>query len=111
MGIIAWIVLGLAAGIIAKWLLGGRAKHGVIVTILIGVAGALLGGWVASALFGIDAVGDPHLDHRHPGFRCPAAALLRGQWRRPQAQLLARQPITGSPTRWRRRRALGRLTP
>jgi uncharacterized membrane protein YeaQ/YmgE (transglycosylase-associated protein family) len=57
MGIIAWIVLGLAAGIIAKWLLGGRAKHGVIVTILIGVAGALLGGWVASALFGIDAVG------------------------------------------------------
>ncbi|TWP53644.1 GlsB/YeaQ/YmgE family stress response membrane protein [Lentzea tibetensis] len=57
MGIIAWIVLGLAAGIIAKWLLGGRAKHGVIVTILIGVAGALLGGWLASALFGIDAVG------------------------------------------------------
>jgi len=55
MSIIAWIVLGLVAGIIAKALLGGRAKHGVIVTILIGVAGALLGGWVAAKYLGIDA--------------------------------------------------------
>jgi uncharacterized membrane protein YeaQ/YmgE (transglycosylase-associated protein family) len=52
--IIAWIVLGLVAGVIAKSLLGGRAKHGIIVTILIGVAGALLGGWVASRFFHID---------------------------------------------------------
>lgn len=55
MGIIAWIVLGLIAGIIAKTLLGRRAQHGIIVTILIGIAGALLGGWVASTYFDVDA--------------------------------------------------------
>ena len=54
MGIIAWIVLGLVVGIISKTLLGGREKHGLIVTILIGVAGALLAGWAASAIFHID---------------------------------------------------------
>jgi uncharacterized membrane protein YeaQ/YmgE (transglycosylase-associated protein family) len=57
MGIIGWIVLGLVAGVIAKALLGSRARHGVIVTILIGVAGALAGGWAASELFGISATG------------------------------------------------------
>jgi uncharacterized membrane protein YeaQ/YmgE (transglycosylase-associated protein family) len=55
MGIIAWIVLGLIAGVIAKTLLGGRAQHGIIVTILIGIAGAVLGGWVASKYFDVDA--------------------------------------------------------
>jgi uncharacterized membrane protein YeaQ/YmgE (transglycosylase-associated protein family) len=53
-GIIAWIVLGLIAGIVAKSLLGGRAKHGIIVTILIGIGGALLGGWLATTLFHVD---------------------------------------------------------
>ena len=57
MGIIAWIVLGLIAGVIAKSLLGGRAQHGIIVTILIGIAGALLGGWAASKFFHIQASG------------------------------------------------------
>jgi len=55
MSIIGWIVLGLIAGIIAKSLLGGRARHGVVVTILIGIAGALLGGWAATELFSIKA--------------------------------------------------------
>ena len=57
MSIIGWIVLGLIAGVIAKSLLGGRAQHGIIVTILIGIAGALLGGWAASKFFGITATG------------------------------------------------------
>jgi uncharacterized membrane protein YeaQ/YmgE (transglycosylase-associated protein family) len=57
MSIIGWIVLGLIAGVIAKSLLGGRAKHGVIVTIVIGIAGALLGGWAASKFFHIAATG------------------------------------------------------
>jgi uncharacterized membrane protein YeaQ/YmgE (transglycosylase-associated protein family) len=57
MSIVAWIVLGLIAGVIAKSLLGSRAKHGVIVTILIGIAGALVGGWAASKLFHIDTTG------------------------------------------------------
>jgi uncharacterized membrane protein YeaQ/YmgE (transglycosylase-associated protein family) len=57
MSIVGWIVLGLIAGVIAKSLLGGKAKHGVIVTILIGIAGALLGGWAASKFFHIAATG------------------------------------------------------
>jgi uncharacterized membrane protein YeaQ/YmgE (transglycosylase-associated protein family) len=57
MSIVGWIVLGLIAGVIAKSLLGGRAKHGLIVTIMIGIAGALLGGWAASRFFGIAATG------------------------------------------------------
>ena len=57
MSIVGWIVLGLIAGVIAKSLLGGRAKHGVIVTILIGIAGALLGGWAASKFFHVKATG------------------------------------------------------
>jgi uncharacterized membrane protein YeaQ/YmgE (transglycosylase-associated protein family) len=57
MSIVGWIVLGLIAGVIAKSLLGGRAKHGLIVTIVIGIAGALLGGWAASKFFNIAATG------------------------------------------------------
>jgi len=52
MGIIAFIILGLIAGAIAKALLPGDDPGGWIVTAIIGVAGALLGGLLASALFG-----------------------------------------------------------
>jgi uncharacterized membrane protein YeaQ/YmgE (transglycosylase-associated protein family) len=51
MGIIAWIVLGLAAGLGANMLVPGRRSQGLILTCLIGVAGALGGGWVATRLF------------------------------------------------------------
>jgi uncharacterized membrane protein YeaQ/YmgE (transglycosylase-associated protein family) len=54
MGIIAFIILGLLAGGIAKWLMPGDDPGGWIVTALIGVAGALLGGFLAGALFGAD---------------------------------------------------------
>ena len=55
MGIVGWIVLGLLAGLIAKALMPGAESVGVIVTTLIGIAGALLGGFLATA-FGF---GDP----------------------------------------------------
>ena len=56
MGILAWIVLGLAAGLIANKFLPGRRSQGLIVTCLIGIAGALLGGWLATKLFHIHSL-------------------------------------------------------
>ena len=50
MGIIGWIVLGLLAGAIAKLIMPGDDPGGFIVTTLIGIAGALVGGFIASAL-------------------------------------------------------------
>lgn len=50
MGIIGWILLGLLAGAIAKLILPGEDPGGFIVTTLIGIAGALVGGFIASAL-------------------------------------------------------------
>jgi uncharacterized membrane protein YeaQ/YmgE (transglycosylase-associated protein family) len=55
MGIIGWIVLGLIAGVIAKAILPGDDPGGIIITTIIGVVGAILGGLVASAL----GLGDP----------------------------------------------------
>ncbi|MFF5616895.1 GlsB/YeaQ/YmgE family stress response membrane protein [Streptomyces albidoflavus] len=48
MGIISWIILGLLAGAIAKIILPGRDPGGFIGTILIGVVGAFIGGWISS---------------------------------------------------------------
>ena len=50
MGIIGWIVLGLLAGAIAKLILPGDDPGGIFVTMLIGIAGAIVGGLIASAL-------------------------------------------------------------
>jgi uncharacterized membrane protein YeaQ/YmgE (transglycosylase-associated protein family) len=51
MGIIAWIVLGLGAGLLANMLIPGRRSQGLILTCVIGVLGALGGGWAATKLF------------------------------------------------------------
>ncbi|WP_448585543.1 GlsB/YeaQ/YmgE family stress response membrane protein [Thermaurantiacus sp.] len=55
-GILGWIVVGLVAGSIAKWIHPGRDPGGLVVTILIGIAGALLGGFLAG-LAGLGAGG------------------------------------------------------
>ena len=55
MGWIAWIVVGLIAGAFAKMVMPGRDPGGIIVTIAIGIAGALVGGFVGREL-GIGAV-------------------------------------------------------
>ncbi|MEW6637178.1 MAG: GlsB/YeaQ/YmgE family stress response membrane protein [Actinomycetota bacterium] len=52
MGILAWIVFGLIAGIIAKLLTPGRDPGGCIITMLLGVAGAFLGGFIFELLTG-----------------------------------------------------------
>jgi uncharacterized membrane protein YeaQ/YmgE (transglycosylase-associated protein family) len=56
MGIIAWIVLGLAAGLIANMLIPGRRQQGLILTCAIGILGALLGGWIATKVFHIHSL-------------------------------------------------------
>ena len=55
MGIIGWIVLGLLAGLIAKKIMPGAERIGVVITTLLGIGGALLGGFIATAL----GFGDP----------------------------------------------------
>lgn len=56
-GILSWILLGLVAGLIAKLLMPGRDPGGIIITILLGIAGALLGGFL-SAIFGFGGITD-----------------------------------------------------
>ena len=50
MGFISWAVMGLVVGALAKWIMPGKDPGGFIVTALIGVAGALVGGWLGSLL-------------------------------------------------------------
>jgi uncharacterized membrane protein YeaQ/YmgE (transglycosylase-associated protein family) len=50
MGIISWILLGLVAGALAKWIMPGKDPGGIVITMLIGIAGALIGGFIASLL-------------------------------------------------------------
>ncbi|WP_105969144.1 GlsB/YeaQ/YmgE family stress response membrane protein [Streptomyces geranii] len=56
MGIIAWIIIGLLAGAIAKLLMPGKDPGGIIVTMLIGIVGGLLGGWLGKVVFGVDSI-------------------------------------------------------
>jgi uncharacterized membrane protein YeaQ/YmgE (transglycosylase-associated protein family) len=55
MGILGWIVLGLIAGLIAKKIMPGAERIGIVITTLLGIGGALLGGFIATAL----GFGDP----------------------------------------------------
>ncbi|MFF8982876.1 GlsB/YeaQ/YmgE family stress response membrane protein [Streptomyces globisporus] len=56
MGIIAWILIGLLAGAIAKALMPGRDPGGCLITMLLGIAGGLLGGWLGKVIFGVDSI-------------------------------------------------------
>ncbi|WP_213814793.1 GlsB/YeaQ/YmgE family stress response membrane protein [Glaciihabitans sp. dw_435] len=57
MTIIGWIILGLLAGAIAKAILPGRQGGGWIITLILGVVGALLGGFLGGALFNVNLGG------------------------------------------------------
>lgn len=50
MDILTWIILGLVAGLIAKFVMPGKDPGGLIVTIIVGIAGAVIGGFIASAI-------------------------------------------------------------
>jgi uncharacterized membrane protein YeaQ/YmgE (transglycosylase-associated protein family) len=49
-GVLGWIIFGLVVGVIAKLLMPGRDPGGAIITILLGIVGAVLGGFVGRAL-------------------------------------------------------------
>ena len=58
MNVIVWIIFGLVVGIVAKFLMPGRDPGGFIVTTLLGIVGALLGGYLGRAI-GMYRPGDP----------------------------------------------------
>lgn len=55
MGILSWIIFGLIAGVIAKWIMPGKENVGIIVTIILGIVGAVVGGYI-STFFGFGRV-------------------------------------------------------
>ncbi len=57
MGFISWIVVGLIAGLLAKWIMPGEGLGGLLITLLLGMAGASLGGFVVSLLGGTGMTG------------------------------------------------------
>ena len=76
---LAWIVLGLLAGAVAKMLMPGRDPGGCIVTIIIGIVGALLGGWL-STLLGFGGLGG-NLDWRNLIIAVLGSIVLLALWR------------------------------
>jgi uncharacterized membrane protein YeaQ/YmgE (transglycosylase-associated protein family) len=57
MDIVVWVIFGLLVGVVAKLLMPGPDPGGIVLTILLGIAGALLGGWLGRAV-GVYARGD-----------------------------------------------------
>ncbi|HEY7496435.1 MAG TPA: GlsB/YeaQ/YmgE family stress response membrane protein [Candidatus Tectomicrobia bacterium] len=58
MGVLLWIVFGLIVGAVAKLIMPGRDPGGIIITMLLGIVGALVGGWLGQAL-GMYQPGEP----------------------------------------------------
>jgi uncharacterized membrane protein YeaQ/YmgE (transglycosylase-associated protein family) len=66
--ILGWIIFGLIAGLIAKAIMPGRDPGGCIITILIGIAGSVIGGFIGRALFGYGKSYGDTRDLTQPGF-------------------------------------------
>ena len=56
MGILSWIIVGLIAGALAKWIMPGKDPGGILVTMLIGIVGAIVGGFVVGLFVGGDTL-------------------------------------------------------
>ena len=72
MGIITWAIWGLFVGIIARFLLPGKTRLGIVMTIVLGVTGSIVGGLVATEALGIGELGD----FNFPGFLIAVAASV-----------------------------------
>jgi uncharacterized membrane protein YeaQ/YmgE (transglycosylase-associated protein family) len=73
MSIVWWALLGLVAGIIAKYLMPGKAPGGIVATIILGVLGAIIGGWIGTQL-GLGGISD--FDLRSLAIAVGGAVLL-----------------------------------
>ena len=72
-----WILLGLVAGTLAKFLVPGRDPSGCIITILLGIVGAFIGGWLGTRFFGWGRITGPGvLDFRSIGIATVGAIVL-----------------------------------
>lgn len=67
-GILAWIIFGLIAGLIAKALMPGKDPGGCIITTLLGIVGAVIGGFIGRSLLGYGRATDSMGDVSKPGF-------------------------------------------
>ena len=77
-GIIGWIVFGLVAGLIAKVIMPGKDPGGIIITILLGIAGSLIGGFIGRTLFGYGQAHNDVRDLSQPGFLMSLALAVVG---------------------------------
>lgn len=59
MGLIATIIVGLVAGLLASWLM--KAKTGIFVDLILGVVGSIIGGWISSLITGVNLVSGVNL--------------------------------------------------
>lgn len=73
-GLISWMVIGIVAGLLARLFVPGRQPMGFIVTMLLGMAGSVVGGYIASAAFGYGP-GDPRI-HAGGLFIATGGAML-----------------------------------
>lgn len=78
MGILAWIVFGLLAGVLAKFIMPGRDGGGVILTTLLGIGGAVVGGFIGTQLGWGDVSG---FNVRSFGLAIGGALLVLGVFR------------------------------
>jgi uncharacterized membrane protein YeaQ/YmgE (transglycosylase-associated protein family) len=76
--IIGWIIFGLIAGVIAKAIMPGKDPGGCIITILLGIAGSVIGGFIGRALFGYGRGRGDASDLTQPGFLMSLALAVIG---------------------------------
>ena len=67
-GILGWIIFGLIAGLIAKALMPGKDPGGCIITTILGIVGAVIGGFIGRTLLGYGSANDTMGDVSKPGF-------------------------------------------
>lgn len=58
MGIIVWLIMGGLAGWIASMIMGTNAQQGIILNVVVGIIGALIGGWLVGPLLGAGSIND-----------------------------------------------------